>query len=536
MDNQECIDLIKSWFQRCTQSHGPACALEKDVPLPTRLVYVPSNEQELLRLCNTKNMRGRFACLSYCWGHVLSPFNTSAETLENRMAGFKANELPDTLLDAVSIVRRLGLHWIWVDSLCILQGDPEDWSRESSKMATVYGNAAFTISADLSDNANAGIIHPRTLLQSHQFGRHEELCLQELPQEWESITRHPLYRRGWAFQERMLSPRVLHVFRDQVAWECNKTLYREGHRGCEPRPDYHFAKNMFTKYFHHQRLLPPLDSPETTKPDEIELGARIGAWNSMAQEISVRLFTYMSDRLPAVSGLASALEISGLGYYIAGVWQHNPFLSMAWHVRYPQEPPGAYRSPSWSWVWTGNQLMWHYATWHTNFTETEIEAWKAWNQNFGPRLDHDKIILKDIDPKGEVKEGSYIIMTGFCRDLYVAEITNSEHDPWEFVDDGAPSAWGAKVYMDRRRNNWDSFPMFDDDFSQWDDSGEATVSKYLCVQIARERKPPGYNPKTLALILEEVKDGEKKAFKRAGLFAFDFEEKDVWTKKTLKLF
>jgi hypothetical protein len=81
--------------------------------------------------------------------------------------------------------------------LCILQADFEDWSHESALMAKVYGGAAFTISADLSEDTDFGILHERGLRRSHGFGSFGELCLQEVEKPWEGLLDGFIYWRGW---------------------------------------------------------------------------------------------------------------------------------------------------------------------------------------------------------------------------------------------------------------------------------------------------------------------------------------------------
>ncbi len=123
----------------------------------------------------------------------------------------------------------------------------------------------------------------------------------------------------------MLSSRILHFLDDQIAWECNTTLYMEDDWVRRRNPPDHFGKSHFTEKFHHSRV----DKEKEDADDELGFTCRIGAWNAMLQEISVRFFTVRSDKLPSISGLASALQVAGLGKYLAGVWEWNPFLSTA---------------------------------------------------------------------------------------------------------------------------------------------------------------------------------------------------------------
>ncbi|KAF1843088.1 HET-domain-containing protein [Cucurbitaria berberidis CBS 394.84] len=531
----ECLDLAKAWFERCTKSHGAACSLEKAVAFPTRLIYIPRDDPSRLKLCVTQGMRGQYVTLSYCWGKG-NFFKTLSTNMEELQSSFEAETLPETLRDAVRLTHRMGFEWLWIDSLCILQDDFPDWSRESSRMAQIYGNAAFTICADSTRSTDDGIFRQRDVLQSHQFGRDSAFRLQALCKPWGNMPQHPLYSRGWAFQERMLSSRNLHFLNGQIAWECNTTLYMEEFRARINHPAVHFTKNLFTKYFHQQRL------PAGTEPAEGASIPRIAAWNSIVQEMAVRMFTFDSDRLAAISGMASALQIPDMGTYFAGVWSRNPFLSMAWFMRFPQSVPKSYKGPSWSWVWTQRQIVWHDDTWcEDELFKSEANAdWKSWDEAFGPRLLEQKMIYKGVDPKGEVLEGSHLVMTGYCRPIYVAEIPDTDSDDNFQAVAGSvklQNERGSRVCMDVKRNNWNSVSSFIKDFSDAEAEIDAkSVKEYLCVQIVRELKRRDWNPKILALVLEEVDDANGQAFRRVGLLDLDADaSEEQWEKRTLKL-
>lgn len=505
------------------------------MPLPTRLIHISRDDPSHLKLCLTGGLRGRYVTLSYSWGQGNS-FKTTSESIDALRAGFGTAELPKTLQDSIAIAHKMGFEWIWIDQLCILQDNLDDWSRESSRMAQVYSKSAFTICANLSSSSDEGIFQERTVLQSHSFERDSAMCLQTLCQPWADITQHPLYRRGWAFQERLLSARNLHFFRSHIAWECNVTLYFEESRGRQSNPASHFAKHIFTKFYHQQ-----LDS--STNPSEVDIINRIGAWSAVLQEMAVRELTYRSDKLPAISGLASALQIPEMGEYLAGVWSFNPFISMAWFPRWPQDRPSIYQTPSWSCAWTRHQIVWYYDTWRGGDDQPSSETmsdWQLWNDRHGPRLLHHNIILKDLDPKGEVLEGSSLTMTGHCRPIYVAHVPGSNFDHnfhevgWATGSINNP---GHRICIDQRVCHCDHVCSFAAGLPDVDrEYDRESVREYLCVQIVRERKERWQKPKIIGLVLERVEEeSTEEAFRRVGLTDFDEAGDGAWVQKTLKL-
>lgn len=348
------------------------------------------------------------------------------------------------------------------------------------------------------------------------------------------MTDHPLYWRGWAFQERVLSARNLHFLRSQIAWECNTTLYLEEGRGRQSNPLGHFAKHIFTKLYHHKPDCDP-------NPTELDMITRIGAWNSILQEMSVRQLTYQSEKLPAISGLASAIETPAMGEYLAGVWSYNPFLSMAWFPRFAQELPGVYQSPSWSCRWTSGQIVWYYDTWQGNDDRSPdvISDWRSWNDRHGPRLQHHEVIRKNKGSKGEAQEGSSLTMIGHCRPIYVADLpsSNFDHNFHEVAGAiGMRNEPGHRVCMDERTGSCDAVCSFTADLPGVDQQYDReNVREYLCVQIARERKERLKNPKIIGLVLESVGHSAGEAFRRVGLTEFDVAD-GAWVRKTLKLF
>ncbi|KAH8719524.1 hypothetical protein GQ44DRAFT_712203 [Phaeosphaeriaceae sp. PMI808] len=482
-----CLDLAKEWFHRCASSHG-------------------------------------------------SIFMTTQDTFEDHVSGFSMSTLPKLLQEAVKLVRNFGLRWIWIDAICIVQGNSKDWSGESALMADVYGNATFTICTDHASSTDEGLLIPRDLPVSPCFGPNDldTFCFQRISNDWEGMCGQALYRRGWAFQERILAPRTIHFLNDQIAWECNTTLYQEGFHGRMPSPTGHFSKPHFGPYFHQRRFLE--NAPTTGHGDDMDLHERLQRWNGVAQEISVRSFTVDSDTLPAISGLASAIQVPGLGKYFAGVWEYNPFLSMYWHVRYPQAVWNThYRAPSWSWAWTYHQLMWRPHVLRLDITVELVDAWRAWDLKWGPRLLEHHMILKTADPKGEVLEGSYLVMTGFCRYVRIVPDCDIQYDPWYWADDEVHEK-GVYAFMDQWVDSTGFVSSFTANGHEVYPGAEPTSDMcYLCVQVAQEKRLAIGVPKTLALVLENVEGSE--AFRRVGLLAFDFEEADHggWTRRELKL-
>ncbi|KAH6648112.1 heterokaryon incompatibility protein-domain-containing protein, partial [Truncatella angustata] len=142
--------IAQNWIDVCASSHAE-CPSPVPLPLPTRVIEIV--DEHNLRLSSSggggggfNSAVGRYVALSYCWGGP-QEFATTKERLQTLEDGFKASQLPQTLQDAVTVTRSLGVRYLWVDSLCIIQDSEEDKSSELPMMASYYKNAYVTVCA-----------------------------------------------------------------------------------------------------------------------------------------------------------------------------------------------------------------------------------------------------------------------------------------------------------------------------------------------------------------------------------------------------
>jgi hypothetical protein len=154
--------------------------------------------------------------------------------------------LPKTFRDAVAVTRALNIRYIWIDSLCIIQDDLQDWEQEAAKMASIYEGSFLTIAAVDSPNSNGGLFlnsipppaqfnfTPRVVssgsaisLKAQSTAFFRQLLQPQSNADKLHLCNAPLYQRGWVFQELMLSPRSLHFREHQMYWRCHSALRSE---------------------------------------------------------------------------------------------------------------------------------------------------------------------------------------------------------------------------------------------------------------------------------------------------------------------
>ena len=202
-------------------NHGSSCRNEHDVHLPTRLVDVGSFDgltpPKLIATAGEKLANLNYVALSYCWGKI--PFlKTTPDNLKTLMISIPWNTLPNTVRDAIIVARRLQVRYLWVDSLCIIQGPEqaavEDWKTESAKMHDIYGAAFVTIAAASAANAHEGLFSKRPAEAVRSCRLNPSSCypgsvLLGADPPRNSAEVEALHTRGWALQEQLLSNRIM---------------------------------------------------------------------------------------------------------------------------------------------------------------------------------------------------------------------------------------------------------------------------------------------------------------------------------------
>ena len=108
----------------------------------------------------------KYVCLSHCWGPPQRrPHCTTKENLNDHLTAIPWDKLPQTFKDVIQLCTELGIQYVWIDSLCIVQNDHPGWEREAKKMGEVYENAVFTIAASSAQDSSFGLFGGREYLQ-----------------------------------------------------------------------------------------------------------------------------------------------------------------------------------------------------------------------------------------------------------------------------------------------------------------------------------------------------------------------------------
>ncbi|KAM5360009.1 hypothetical protein ACJZ2D_014050 [Fusarium nematophilum] len=355
--------IAREWLKDCRHNH-PSCLTSQLPELPAQVLDVKQFlDSGTVRLIITRRQQADYVALSHCWGGIISPLLTT-NTMRAFQKEITCSDLPANFQDAFTITYNLGLRYIWIDSLCIIQNSKEDWAAESKKMGQIYRDSTITISAMASSGSKEGILKqlPSSSMTSIRatvkiFPELDSplvtIQAKDDPEEYlESLFKDgPLSKRGWTLQEYILPPRQLFIGERKIYWRCpNGYVSSDGLPPGMTTPRDEFRDLALVLYSevlkdHHDE---PLDK-----------GALLKDYYNLVKTYSRRTLTYGADKLPAFLSISQCLSsVFGEGY-LAGIWLSDVQPGLLWcRMSENGSNSGPGRAPSWSWAATDDVVLW----------------------------------------------------------------------------------------------------------------------------------------------------------------------------------
>ncbi|KAH9892431.1 heterokaryon incompatibility protein-domain-containing protein [Cubamyces lactineus] len=421
MGSPRALRMAKACVDQCVRDHPrcrePSIYASDSSPLPTRLIDCTNpNRPRIIR--TTPSMRGVYVALSYVWGSPQPHRTTLANLGVYTRDGINLAGLPQTICDAIHVTRALGVSFLWIDSLCIVQDSQEDKNHELKGMRDVYRHAYCTIDAASARAVSEGFLQdrrplapvatlpfvcPQSSLKPPRIGT---LYLtgvgadgiQDHRDIWTTIepgTSHTR-QRAWCLQETLLSRRSLIYAAETLQLRCQTCTQNVGGAMIDDHPSSE-PHRLPDSVFH--------SGSQAVHGTQAWADVR-RAWCEIIRDYSARDVSYATDKFTACAGLAELFAPALGADYLAGLWRDELLLHslMWWRHNSLQRMPKArratpYRAPSWSWASLDDAVSWHEDSW-TTATERERLA----------EVVSCTVVLKDKSlPFGEVTGGSVVL-------------------------------------------------------------------------------------------------------------------------------
>ncbi|KAL7783259.1 heterokaryon incompatibility domain-containing protein [Trichoderma ceciliae] len=365
------LSNISNWLSECSSSHS-SCMSGSRAQLPKRVLEMTLSSQQYInvRLVENLAVQEEYICLSHRWGASTHLCRTTIESLPAHLQEIPWGRLPKTFQDAAKVAVWLGIKYLWIDSLCIIQDSSDDWKDQAAQMCEIYSGAYVTLAAAWSSDSDVGLFRESASFEvqpfTHSGPKAASYLIRRVPEHttWDvagvlqMTPELPLLSRAWVYQERLLSPRIVYFTRYELAFECSGNS-KDKICECEHMPGGLWGggsngagggRGEHTDY----RKLYHIEGLRASSLAEIKK-----YWHQIVEEYSGLRISFTSDRLPALSGVArqyGTAHSADLGRYVAGMWENCFPSELLWYCasRKVHIRPDSYCGPSWSWIATGN--------------------------------------------------------------------------------------------------------------------------------------------------------------------------------------
>ncbi|KAI1348713.1 heterokaryon incompatibility protein-domain-containing protein [Xylaria sp. FL0043] len=367
------LDFARKWIGECQTKHRLCTSnflCSERSEMPTRLVDLGEpQDRRPIRLVITGKFHAHapYVALSYCWGASESvPLLLVDGNLSELQSRIDEEQLPKTHRDVFQLARDLGFRYVWIDALCIVQYNREEWERESP-LTIVAGRAADAREGFVENRLRQSVDPCAISYYEHnnELPRNEK---REMGKIWLSLPRSPhfgpVYERGWCFQEAMLSSRALVFGEEQLVFICQELEIREDGGAGRPeahgiQSDYHSAYALFSPE------AKPL-GPVRLDAEEITRRWLVFWYKNVLWGYAARKFAIQDDVFAAICGLTQ-LKAKIRSRYLAGLWEVDMVRGLLWAVYPVLERERRMTAelipievPSWSWVATQGRVTVNY--------------------------------------------------------------------------------------------------------------------------------------------------------------------------------
>ncbi|KAN0095064.1 Heterokaryon incompatibility protein (HET) domain containing protein [Hyaloscypha variabilis] len=374
--------LIRHWLQACQDLHEE-CRHRGKFLVPTRLINVSNVAAIKLKsfgLHYKSNLQ--YVTVSHCWGNG-NFLKLTVANLADLERGIPLENLSAKFQGLVALAHSLGIHYVWIDTLCIIQegDDYNDWRTESSRMASVYSNAVLNLAVVGSSEHDPCFKSRQPLEEIPCFLSSQNLKINDSnvnlhyvePVKARKPLDLPLLRRGWVFQERYLCRRMVYLGAKRIIWECLGATWDESDYFTLSASKRHHRKMVYfermlpsplkSKFAHWLKQIPPLVKQMQDAFDPDAQDQFLEVWLGIVSLYTSTDLTRETDRLVAFSGIAQVVASENDLDYVAGMWigEGLPVLKqLVWRCSERSHRTPFLGAPSWSWTSFGGQVSFHW--------------------------------------------------------------------------------------------------------------------------------------------------------------------------------
>ncbi|TPX07400.1 uncharacterized protein E0L32_002130 [Thyridium curvatum] len=333
------LNLSKRWLQICPagREHNECQEANDDRQerkiLPRRLVHVGAPDSEP-RIVEVHDTPVPYCVLSYCSSSKDS-LTTTGDNLQRHMAGIPPDNLPILMQDAVHVTRSLGFEHLCTDVLCIVQDDEDDRAHEAAVMDAIYSNAELTISALVLGDCHTSLFTPRsgrivlpvplpiwTPKPQRAPHRCRVVCTEWLQRDVDLPD--SVLSQGWAFQEQLLSKRILHFGDGILYWECLHHYTIGADPGGE---DGRIWRNRIRRHDTKLAIHAPasIGADPELKPKRF-YQEPFEIWKKQVEGFTKRDLEKPHDKLPVIAAVSTRLAAAAHSSILCGIWNGDQLL------------------------------------------------------------------------------------------------------------------------------------------------------------------------------------------------------------------
>ena len=360
--------VMKSWLNDCCTQHGKDRCRPLDF-VPLRLVQV-GLDGATVQLVKGEAIGSlasvNYTTLSYCWGKT-HQLQTTQDNVTEFSTEIPRELLPKTMREAIRMTHLLGIPYIWIDALCIVQDDREEWQNQAAQMHNIFRGSQLTIAAGQSSDSSKGCFPTRECLPGTGFVSNIEAAdevkaragrlfrLYNGDVRNKAINSNILSTRGWTLQEQLLSTRIATYSEPHLLWHCHSCFATES--GLVLDPD--FIQSSAISFLYQDIL-----------QDE---RLRQFTWRQIVENYTLREFTHPSDRIPAIAGLIQYFSSLFQDNPVLGLWPKTFARDLGWmRLTEANDVSKVTGLPSWTWLASRGGVKYSFWPWNSAAEQQQV--------------------------------------------------------------------------------------------------------------------------------------------------------------------